>query len=53
MCRLIKKLREARPNFVDVIANGEIDIVFNTTEGSKSVVILKVAPLQCYVAKVV
>ena len=37
-CVLVNKVQEARPNIVDVITNGDIDIVFNTTEGSKSVV---------------
>lgn len=32
----IKKLQEGRPNMMDVILNGEVDIVINTPSGSES-----------------
>jgi carbamoyl-phosphate synthase large subunit len=32
----IKKVLEGRPNILDAIKNGEIDLVFNTTEGKQS-----------------
>jgi carbamoyl-phosphate synthase large subunit len=32
----INKVLEGRPHIVDAITNGEIDIVFNTTEGAKA-----------------
>ena len=31
-----KKLQEGRPNMMDVILNGEVDIVINTPSGSES-----------------
>ena len=33
----IKKVLEGRPNVVDAMKNGEIQLVFNTTEGRQSV----------------
>ncbi len=33
---LIKKVLEGRPNVVDAMKNGEVQIVFNTTEGRQS-----------------
>jgi carbamoyl-phosphate synthase large subunit len=35
-CERINKVLEGRPHIVDAITNGEIDIVFNTTEGAKA-----------------
>jgi carbamoyl-phosphate synthase large subunit len=35
-CEKINKVLEGRPHVVDAITNGEIDIVFNTTEGAKA-----------------
>ncbi len=35
-CERVLKVHEGRPNIVDAIKNGEIDIVINTTEGAKS-----------------
>jgi carbamoyl-phosphate synthase large subunit len=35
-CEKINKVLEGRPHIVDAITNGEIDIVFNTTEGAKA-----------------
>jgi carbamoyl-phosphate synthase large subunit len=32
----VNKVLEGRPHIVDAITNGEIDIVFNTTEGAKA-----------------
>jgi carbamoyl-phosphate synthase large subunit len=32
----INKVLEGRPHIVDAITNGEVDIVFNTTEGAKA-----------------
>jgi carbamoyl-phosphate synthase large subunit len=33
----IKKVLEGRPNIVDAMKNGEIQLVFNTTEGKQSI----------------
>ncbi|CAN5162332.1 carbamoyl-phosphate synthase large subunit [soil metagenome] len=33
-CGLINKVLEGRPNIVDAIKNGEVQLVFNTTEGA-------------------
>ncbi len=35
-CERINKVLEGRPHVVDAITNGEVDIVFNTTEGAKA-----------------
>jgi carbamoyl-phosphate synthase large subunit len=35
-CEAINKVLEGRPHIVDAIKNGNIDLVFNTTEGSKA-----------------
>ncbi|MGD8766840.1 MAG: carbamoyl-phosphate synthase large subunit [Methyloceanibacter sp.] len=35
-CERVNKVLEGRPHIVDAIANGDIDIVFNTTEGAKA-----------------
>ena len=35
-CQRVNKVLEGRPHIVDAITNGEIDIVFNTTEGAKA-----------------
>ena len=35
-CEVVNKVLEGRPHIVDVMKNGEIDIVFNTTEGAKA-----------------
>ena len=32
----IKKVLEGRPNIVDAMKNGEVQLVFNTTEGKQS-----------------
>jgi carbamoyl-phosphate synthase large subunit len=32
----VNKVLEGRPHIVDAITNGEVDIVFNTTEGAKA-----------------
>ena len=34
--QMVKKVLEGRPNIVDLIKNGEIQLVFNTTEGRQS-----------------
>ncbi|HEY4344241.1 MAG TPA: carbamoyl-phosphate synthase large subunit, partial [Parvibaculum sp.] len=36
-CRTINKVLEGRPHIVDAIKNGEIQLVFNTTEGAKAI----------------
>ena len=36
-CKQINKVYEGRPNIVDTMKNGEIDLVMNTTEGSQAV----------------
>jgi carbamoyl-phosphate synthase large subunit len=33
----INKLQQGRPHIIDALKNGEVDLVFNTTEGSKSI----------------
>jgi len=33
---IIKKVLEGRPNIVDAMKNGEVQLVFNTTEGKQS-----------------
>jgi carbamoyl-phosphate synthase large subunit len=35
-CERVNKVLEGRPHVVDAITNGEVDIVFNTTEGAKA-----------------
>ncbi len=35
-CDGVNKVLEGRPHIVDVMKNGEVDLVFNTTEGSKA-----------------
>jgi carbamoyl-phosphate synthase large subunit len=35
-CERVNKVLEGRPHVVDAITNGEVDIVFNTTEGVKA-----------------
>jgi carbamoyl-phosphate synthase large subunit len=35
-CERVNKVLEGRPHIVDAITNGDIDIVFNTTEGAKA-----------------
>ena len=34
--RMVKKVLEGKPNIEDAIVDGEIDLVFNTTEGAQS-----------------
>ncbi len=36
-CGLVAKVLEGRPNIIDAMKNGEIQLVFNTTEGAKAV----------------
>ena len=36
-CERVNKVLEGRPHIVDAITNGEIDIVFNTTEGAQAI----------------
>ena len=35
-CERVNKVLEGRPHIVDAIKNGEVQIVFNTTEGAKA-----------------
>ncbi|HXG78953.1 MAG TPA: ATP-grasp domain-containing protein, partial [Methyloceanibacter sp.] len=35
-CERVNKVLEGRPHIVDAMTNGEVDIVFNTTEGAKA-----------------
>ena len=37
-CRRANKVREGRPHIVDMIKNGEIDFIANTTEGKQAIV---------------
>ena len=36
-CEVINKVLEGRPHVVDAMKNGEIQLVFNTTEGAKAI----------------
>ena len=36
-CRRANKVSEGRPHLVDMIKNGDIDLIINTTEGTKAV----------------
>ena len=36
-CKLVNKVYEGRPHIVDMIKNGEIDLIINTTEGKKAI----------------
>ncbi|MDH3337912.1 MAG: carbamoyl-phosphate synthase large subunit [Gammaproteobacteria bacterium] len=36
-CRRANKVREGRPHIVDMIKNGEIDLIVNTTEGKRAI----------------
>ena len=36
-CKRINKVREGRPHIVDLICNGEVDLIVNTTEGRASI----------------
>ena len=35
-CKKINKVLEGRPHIVDAIKNGEVQLVFNTTEGAQA-----------------
>jgi carbamoyl-phosphate synthase large subunit len=35
-CERINKVLEGRPHIVDAMANGQVDMVFNTTEGARA-----------------
>jgi len=37
-CRRANKVREGRPHIVDMIKNGEVDLIVNTTEGKQAIV---------------
>ena len=37
-CQRVNKVREGRPHIVDMIKNGEIDLIVNTTEGKQAIV---------------
>ncbi len=37
VCEVVNKMREGRPNIVDMIKNDEIDLIINTTEGEQSI----------------
>lgn len=36
-CRRVNKVREGRPHIADMIKNGEIDLIVNTTEGKQAI----------------
>jgi len=36
-CDLVNKVYEGRPHIVDMIKNGDIDLIINTTEGKKAI----------------
>jgi carbamoyl-phosphate synthase large subunit len=35
-CEVVNKVLEGRPHIVDAMKNGDVDLVFNTTEGAKA-----------------
>ena len=35
-CEQVNKVLEGRPHIVDLMKNGEVQLVFNTTEGAKA-----------------
>jgi carbamoyl-phosphate synthase large subunit len=35
--RIVKKVREGRPHIVDMMISGEVQLVFNTTEGARAI----------------
>jgi carbamoyl-phosphate synthase large subunit len=37
LCRRVNKVREGRPHIVDMIKDGEIDFIVNTTEGKQAI----------------
>lgn len=37
-CRHVNKVMQGRPHIVDMIKNGEIDFIVNTTEGKKAII---------------
>ena len=37
LCRRVNKVREGRPHIVDMIKNGEINLIVNTTEGKQAI----------------
>ena len=37
LCRRANKVREGRPHIVDMIKNGEVDLIVNTTEGKQAI----------------
>jgi carbamoyl-phosphate synthase large subunit len=37
VCDKVNKVREGRPHIVDMIKNGDIDLIVNTTEGKKAI----------------
>jgi len=36
-CKIVNKVYEGRPHIVDMIKNGEINLIINTTEGKKAI----------------
>jgi len=36
-CKVVKKVREGRPNIVDLVKNKEVNLIVNTTEGKKAI----------------
>ena len=36
-CRMVNKVLEGRPHVVDMLKNGEIDMIVNTTEGAQAI----------------
>jgi carbamoyl-phosphate synthase large subunit len=37
LCRRVNKVREGRPHIVDMIKNGELSLIVNTTEGKQAI----------------
>ena len=36
-CRAVNKVREGRPHIVDLLKNGEVNLIINTTEGKQAI----------------
>jgi len=45
-CAMINKVLEGRPHIVDAIRNGEVQLVFNTTEGAQALADSRLSPDQ-------
>jgi carbamoyl-phosphate synthase large subunit len=51
-CRRVNKVREGRPHIVDMIKNGDVSLVVNTTEGKRAIRESRAIRAACVVHKV-